>query len=166
MAKAKAKPKKVVKPKAKPKAKAKPKPAPKVKAKAKVKPKPKVNPVATPMPEPAPAPVVLGKPLIVKATEPGSGAGIESGFAIESPTGFPADCTVVAVSDQDTAASWSIVGVSFNGDNNKIMCVGITSTATSHSAGPSGTLQVTLSNPPAGVNSPVAVPVDYIDDLP
>lgn len=169
MAKAKAKPKKpAAKPKVKVKAKAKPKPkpAPKVKPKAKAKPKAKPAPTLAAQPAPAPVPVVLGKPLIVKATEPGSGAGIESGFAIESPAGFPADCTVVGVSDQDTSASWSVVGVSFSGEKNKIMCVGISSNATTNTAGPSGTLQVTLSNPPQGVSSPVAVPVDYIDDLP
>ena len=166
---AKAKPKKAAKPKAKAKGKPKAKPKAKAKPKGKSKPRPKAKretpPPAAQAPVPAP-PVALGKPLIVKATDPGSGAGIESGFAIESSTSFPADCTVIAVTDEDTSASWSVVGVSFAGDSNKILCVGIASTTASHAARASGTLHVTLSNPPAGVTSPVAVPVDYVDDLP
>jgi hypothetical protein len=153
---AKAKPKKA---KAKPKAKPKSKPKPK-KPKARAKP----ASMAAPPPAPPPAPS-YGKPLIVKGIDP-SGAGIETGFALETKSTFPSDCAPTDVSDPASSAVFTIVGFSFGGMNNTIMRIGIASNSTTTGCGDSGSLQITLFDPPGDLPIPVPLPVDYIDDLP
>jgi hypothetical protein len=154
---AKMKPKKRVN--ANPKTKAA-KPKPKPKAHARVKAAVTVKAVAPP-----PTPPAVGKPLVTTSFDGTRGSVTGIAIEVDASNPFGTDCAPTAAVDQATSSSWGILSFGFN-TARTIMRITLEANSSSSGVGDSGTLQISLDNPPGPVTSPVNVPVDYIDDLP
>ena len=145
---AKKKAAKKTKAKAKPPAKARPKPKPAAKARGFA-----TRPDDPPPPPPPPPPPVVGRPLIIRS------GSILSGFGLNTvlPT-----TSVTQVIDAGTLTPFDLIGQSLSAG---VLRVSL-SRADGSALGDTGTLLITLLNPPLGAANPLPLDVDYIDDYP